>query len=119
MSLLTRRQSLKTFLSGLLQTAGTVVLASSVLPARAEQQETRKPTEDSGKNIEQRANQVAEAQAPQGEDENQDLCSFLNGGFTNGGFRKGGFVNGGFHNGGFVNGGFHNGGFVNGGFRKY
>jgi hypothetical protein len=118
MSMLNRRQSLKLFLGGLLQAGGTVVLASAVLPARGDQVEGRKTAEKSGKDLEKRANQVADAQPPNPDEEVQDLCAFLNGGFANGGFRKGGFVNGGFRNGGFTNGSFRNGGFANGGFRN-
>jgi hypothetical protein len=138
MSLLNRRQSFKLLLGGLLQTAGTVVLASSVLPGRAATGEDSKTTDDSAKNIEERANQVADANAPRPEGEGEEFASFINGAFRNAGggvggfrnaaggggaFRNGGFANGGgggaFKNGGFANGGggagFKNGGFANGG----
>jgi rSAM-associated Gly-rich repeat protein len=134
MSLLNRRQSLKVFLGGLLQTGGTVVVASYVLAASAAAGETRKSSEtpgtDSPQELEQRANRIAEALPSSSEDETQELCSFVNGfrkaGFANGsgggGFRNGAFANGsgggGFKNGTFANGGggggFKNGGFVNG-----
>jgi len=118
MSSLNRRESLKVFLDGLLQTAGTVVLASCVLPAQAGQSEARKPTEDSGKDLERRANQVAEAQAALPEGEGPQLAAFVNGGFVNGGGGGGGFRKGAFANGGFNNGGFRKAGWVNGGWRN-
>jgi hypothetical protein len=118
MSALNRRQSLKVFLTGLLGAGGTAVLASAVLPARGEQVEGRKPGEESGKDIEKRADKVADALPPTPEEDLQEPCAFLNGGFVNGGFRNGGFRNGGFANGSFRNGGFANGGFRNGGFRN-
>jgi hypothetical protein len=131
MSLMNRRQCFKTFLDGLLQTAGTVVVASSVLPAPVAAE-----PEASGKDLEQRANEVAERQCSPPEDGTEHPISFVNGRFINGGggggfrnagfrnagggvFRNAGFANGAFRNGGFVNGGFRNGGFVNGGFRNF
>ncbi len=146
MSQLDRRQSLKLFLGGLLSTAGTVVLASTVLPAKAAQSETpeagveaeNKTQQDSQKDLAQRADRVAEAQGARHNGEGQEPCSFANafansfknGGFANGGgggaFKNGGFANGGgggaFKNGGFANGGggggFRNGAFANGAFRN-
>jgi hypothetical protein len=129
MSLLNRRESLRILVGGLLGTAGTVVLASAVLPARAAQ------GEESAKDIEQRADRLAEAHAPPADDGNPQTVSFLNGGFRKGGFvngggggggggafRNGGFANGGgggaFKNGGFANGGGGGGGFANGGWRN-
>jgi hypothetical protein len=132
MSLLTRRESFKLFLGGLLGTAGTVVIASSTLANRVVREESPKAIEEAGKDLEQRANRVAGSRPPSPNGEDQ-LASFLNGAFRNvggggGEFRNGGFLNGGggggFRNGGFVNGGgggggFRNGGFVNGGWRNY
>ena len=133
MNQLDRRQSLKLFLS-LLQTAGTVVVASTVLPAVAasetqqtSDQVTKKAQEDAQKHLAQRADRIAEALKQRSEGEGTQQCAFLNsfnksfanGGFANGGFKNGGgFANGGFKNGGgFANGGFGNGGgFRNGGF---
>jgi hypothetical protein len=130
MSPMNRRQCLKSFLNGVLQSAGTAVLASAVLPARAAANESVQP----GKDLERRANELAEGQCSPTPDGAEYPISFVNGRFVNGGggggfrngafgnggggFRNVGFANGGFHNGGFVNGGFHNGGFVNGGFRN-
>jgi hypothetical protein len=131
MSLMNRRESFQTFFQGLLHTAGTVVLASSALPARAAGTEA----DPSGNDIERRANQVAEGQGGALAGETEYPVSFVNGRFINGGggggfrnagfhngggggFRNAGFANGGFGNGGFKNGAFHNGGFVNGGFRN-
>jgi len=130
MALLNRRQSLKLFLDGLLTTAGTVVLASTVLPPSAAQGETSSPGQEATNNLEERANQLADLPGAEGE----QFCAFVNGGFRNSGggggsFRNGAFTNGGgggggsFKNGGFVNGGgggggFHNGGWTNGGFPR-
>jgi hypothetical protein len=118
MGLLNRRAAFKDLLDGLLQTAGTVLLASAVLPARAAEGATGQDSEGSGKSLQQRADQVAAEQAPLNGDVPQP-CAFVNGAFTNSTFHNGGFANGGgFHNGSFSNGSFHNGGFTNGGFRN-
>jgi hypothetical protein len=128
MSLINRRKCLEVFLGGMLQATGTVVLASTVLPG-ASRSETPDRAEPATKDLEQRADRLAEALLPPPEGDGEEFCSFLNGAFRNtggggfrngaftngGGFRNGAFANGGFHNGGFVNGGFHNGGFANGG----
>src|SRR5262245_24032338 len=106
-----RRQALKRFLGGFVQTMGTVVLAQTCLPATAGAEETKGPADT---DLEERANQAARESSSGEEDLEQ--CSFANGGFRNGGgggFRKGGFANGG---GGFRKGGFANGG--GGGFRN-
>jgi hypothetical protein len=122
MSSLNRRQCFTAFLDGLLGAAGTVVLASATLPARAAAGAAG-PREEDAKDLEQRADQVAGAQTPPPGDEGQQFASFVNGGFANGGFRNGssggggGFRNGGFANGG-GGGGFRKGGWVNGGFRN-
>jgi hypothetical protein len=134
MDLLSRRQAFKVFLDSVLGTAGTVVLATAVMPARAAGAGVSGLGTEPANDLQQRANQLA-ARAG-----NQQSCSaasnefvngfrntFANGGFhnttstTSGGFHNGGFVNGGFHNGSTTSGGsssstFHNGGFVNGGF---
>lgn len=122
MSASTRREFLQRLLSGAAASAGTVILAQSVL---AETNES-KPVDQASP--EDRADQLTDALpsnalpiAPDG----QEFTAFVNrafrngGGFRNGGFRNGGFVNGGFRNGGFRNGGFVNGGFRNGGFRNW
>ncbi len=125
MSTLSRRQLLAGFLGGLVQAAGTVVLARSVLAAGQGQAQASDTPADPPASLQERADQLAAEQGNLPDDEGFEECSFLNGAFRNGGgFRNGGFVNGGFrngggfHNGGFANGGFHNGGFANGGFRK-
>jgi hypothetical protein len=111
MSLVNRRQSIQLFLNRLLQTTGTVVVASAVLPTQV-----AKAEDGVSQDLATRADQVAiEGAKDTGV---EDPCGFLNGGFANGGFRNGGFANGAFRKGGFVNGGFHNGGFGNGGFRN-
>jgi hypothetical protein len=114
MSLLNRRQSFKTLLDGFLQTAGTVILASTVLPARVEATASQGPVtpgRDSRRDLEERARQVGGQES--GSEDGGETFAFLNGGFANGGFRKGGFANGGFENGGFRKGGWVNGGWRN------
>jgi hypothetical protein len=138
MSQMDRRQSLKLLLGGLIQTAGTVVLAKTVLPAQAAASEVQQQAQ---KDLAQRADRIAEAQGACRDGTGQQPCafanafgnSFNNGGFNNGGgsggaFKNGGFANGGgaaagaFRNGGFANGGgggaFRNAGFANGAFRN-
>ena len=109
MSSITRRELLKRLLGCAAATAGTVVVAESVV---AKAQEPTETTDVTPKEPEERADQLAEKfPEPTGD---LEATSFVNRAFRNGG----GFVNGGFRNGGFVNGGFRNGGFVNGGFRN-
>ena len=130
MSQFTRRQLLAGLLGGLVRVAGPVVLARSVLPVGASQDETKSLQAEPQRSLEERADQVAEGREPLDEEEGYQSVSFINGGFRNGafrnggggGFRKGGFANGGgggFRNGGFGNGGggggFRKGGFANGG----
>jgi len=136
MSTSTRREALRAFLHGAIQAAGTVILVSTVVPAaKADIVETGTDSPQD------RADRLASADGEDITDNVENLCSFANGGFANGGgggFRKGGFANGGggFRNGGFANGGggggfrkggfanggggggFRNGGFANGGFRN-
>jgi hypothetical protein len=132
MGTLDRRQLLSGFLSGLVQAAGTVVLARSVLSAAQGQAHAAEASPESQASLQERADQVAATQGSLNEEEGLQPISFANGGFANGGgggFRKGGFANGGgggFRKGGFANGGFRNGGgggfrkggFANGGFRN-
>ncbi len=108
MDTLTRRQAFKTFVNGVLQAAGSVVLASTVLPARGAQPAPEQDSTD----LAQRADQLAENL--------ESSCSTAEPNtFVNGAFRNGAFANGGgFRNGGFANGSFRNGGFANGGFRN-
>jgi rSAM-associated Gly-rich repeat protein len=111
-----RRQFLKDLLGTLAQGAGTIVLASAAT-AHAQAQ----VTSDQNTDIQQRAEELAEAA---GASEEDLLVHFVNrafrngygGGFRNGGFRNGGW-GGGFRNGGFANG--YGGGFRNGGFRNW
>jgi hypothetical protein len=106
MSVLNRRQAFKALLGGLLQTAGTVVVATAVLPAQAK----TAVASTAGKDLEQRANQLADALGSSAAGDGEQTCSFLNGaGFRNGSFRNGGFANGGGGGGSFKNGGFANG----------
>jgi hypothetical protein len=104
MSLLDRREALKVLLGGLLQTAGTVVLASSVLPARAAQGKTPSPGGESAHDIARRADQVAEAQDALPGDEGPFFNLFVNGAFRKAGYSGYGYGGGGFRNGGFANG---------------
>jgi hypothetical protein len=126
MSLLSRRQAFKVFLNNVLQTAGSVVLATAVLPGRVAA--AASPGPEAAKDLRERADQLANARAagpggqPLGASADAELGGAFRNAFANGGFHNGGFTNGSFHNGGFANGagggGFHNGGFVNGGFRN-
>src|SRR5262245_13408522 len=114
MSTLNRRQLLAGLLGGLAQAAGTVVLARSVLAAElARDESTAKAF------LRERADQLAAEHGPVSEEEAEELCAFVNGGFRKGGFVNGGFRNAGFRKGGFVNGGFSNAGFRNAGFRNF
>jgi hypothetical protein len=101
MALLNRRQSLKLFLDSLLTSAGTVVLASTVLPPTAAQGETSSPGKELVNNLEERANQLASSQPDLPAAEDEQFCAFVNGGFRNSGGGGGGFRNGGWTNGGF------------------
>jgi rSAM-associated Gly-rich repeat protein len=115
-----RRQFLKDFLGNLAQGAGTIVLASAAT-AHAQAH----VTSDQNTDIQQRAEELAEAA---GTNEDDLLVNFVNRAFRNGGggggFRNGGFANGrggggAFRNGGFANGGGGGGAFRNGGFRNW
>jgi hypothetical protein len=110
MSGLTRRQLLQC-LAGCVTSAGTVVLARTVV-AGAE------PPTTAPAAPEERADRLAEElPAPEG----VEPTAFLNRAFRNGGgFRNGAFRNGGgFRNNAFRNGGFRNGAFRNGAFRNW
>jgi hypothetical protein len=131
MPALNRRESLKLLLGGLLQTAGTVVLAGVVLPARAGQDNSRSTGEDSVKDLQERADRLADAQGTMPGEEGCDPAEFVNGGFRNAAFRNtasggaaafrnaatGGGAAGAFRNAATGGGGaeFRNGGFANGG----
>src|SRR5262245_39309672 len=127
MSAMNRREALRSLLTGALQAAGTVVLASSALPAVAAQANEGPPAED---DLKERAERLAceEGAVPEGQEFAR--AAFRRGGFANGyggggGFRRGGFGNGGgwggggFRRGGFGNGGYGGGGFRRGGFRNW
>jgi hypothetical protein len=119
MNLLTRRQAFKAFVHGLVQTAGSVVVASCIVPTSGAQAATATPA--SPTDLQQRANQLSgdlEQQA-RGMLGGAFRNAFANGGFRNGGFRNAAFANGGFRNAGFANAGFRNGGFANAGFRNF
>jgi hypothetical protein len=106
MSGMTRRQLLQ-LLAGCVTSAGSVVLARSVLAG--EETATGTPA-----NPDERADRLAE-ELPASPEE-AEASPFLNGAFRNGG----GFRNGAFRNGGFANGGgFRNGAFRNGAFRNW
>ncbi len=111
-----RREAFKLFLGGLLQTAGTVVLASAVLPTTPAKGAEVPSGEESAKDLKQRADHLAGGESPSPEGEGTQFTSFVNGGFANGG--GGGFKKAAFANGGFNNGGFRKAGFVNGGWRN-
>jgi hypothetical protein len=98
---MSRRESLKALLQGLLGSAGTVVVAASVLPTAA--------GEEAAAELAQRADLLAGPAGP--------LAAMR--GWVNGGFRNAGFRNAAFRNGGFANGGFRNAGFRNGAFRNF
>ena len=116
MSTMNRRQVLGSLLTGALQSAGTIVLACSVLPTVLAQGSQEPSAED---DLQERADRLAseEDAVP----ENDTFVAFRRGGFANGGggggFRRGGFGNGGYGGGGFRRGGFGNGGY-GGGFRR-
>jgi hypothetical protein len=115
MSLMNRRAAFKVLLGGLLQTAGSVVLASTVLPARAAEGGTSNAGGGSAKDLAQRADQVAGAQSSVLSEEDPFLNLFANRAFANRGYGGGAFRNGGFANRGYGGGAFRNGGFANGG----
>ena len=116
MSTMNRRQVLRSLLTGALQSAGTVVLACSVLPTVLAQGSQEPPAED---DLQERADRLASEGDADPED--NTFVGFRRGGFANGGggggFRRGGFANGGGYGGGFRRGGFSNGGY-GGGFRR-
>jgi hypothetical protein len=111
MSTMNRRDLLRSLLTGTLQTAGTVVLACSALPAVATLVTQSPPAEG---DLQDRADRLAPegCAAPRGQ-EVAWAAGFRRGGFANGGggggFRRGGFANGG----GGGGGGFRRGGWVN------
>jgi hypothetical protein len=118
MSELNRRQLLRR-LAECVTSAGTILLASTVL-AKQKEVSTATPGDPA-----ERADRLADELPPLPED--VEPTSFLNRGFRNravgGGFANGGFrnrgVGGGFANGGFRNGGVGVGGFRNGAFRNW
>jgi hypothetical protein len=115
MSSMNRRKALHSLLAGALQAAGTVVLASSALPAVAAQANEGPPAEE---DLKERAERLASEEGAAPEELEPAPGRFRRGGFGNGGgFGGGGFRRGGFGNGGgFGGGGFRRGGFGNGGF---
>jgi hypothetical protein len=117
MNTVNRREYFKSLLDGLVKAAGTVIVASTVLPARAAHAAPASLSDGAARDLLQRADQLAREQAPGSEGDDEEFAKFVNGGFRNAAFRNAGgggdFRNGGFANGG--GGGFRNGGFANGG----
>lgn len=125
-----RRQFLKSLLGNLVQTAGTVVVASVAVSTVKGQGQPPEGAENSQENVQERADRLAASGNFSAEPAAPGANEFLNGAFRNtplGGFRNtpvGGFRNrplGAFRNtplGGFRNtplGSFGNGGWPNGG----
>jgi hypothetical protein len=126
----TRRCFLKRLVTTLVQTAGTVVVASATASAARAEENKSKQTEVSKEDVQKRADRLAATAPPPPAENAESAVSFLNGRFRNspwGGFRNlplGGFRNtplGAFRNtpfSGFRNtpfGTFGNGGWPNGG----
>ena len=100
MSAVNRREALRSLLTGALQTAGTVVLACTALPAAAARGDQGPPAEG---DLQERADRLAcGGEAPEGQEVAGGLSRYY------GGFRRGGFGNGGGGGGGFRRGGFRN-----------
>jgi hypothetical protein len=123
MSTMNRREVLRSLLTGALQTAGTVVLACSALPAVAAQEKQGAPAEG---DLQKRADRLASEEGAGPEGQPLPWGGFRRGGFANGGggggFRRGAYgggYGGGFRRGGFANGGYGGGGFRRGGFRNW
>ena len=108
MSTMNRREALRSLLTGALQTAGTVVLACSALPAVAAQGDQGPSVEG---DLQERADRLASEEGAPLEGQEVAWGGFRRGGFANGGggggFRRGGFANGG-GGGGFRRGGWGN-----------
>src|SRR5262245_40823456 len=103
MSHLSRRQLLASFLGGLAQAAGTVVLARAVLSETTAQGNEASTSAPSPASVEERADQLVTDLESTDE---EGLESFITAAFRRGGFaRGGGAVGGGFRRGGFANGG--------------
>ena len=109
MSTMNRREALRSLLTGALQTASTVVLACSALPAVAAQGNQGPSVEG---DLQERADRLASEEGARLEGREVAYGAFRRGGFANGGGGGGGFRRGGFANGG--GGGFRRGGFRNG-----
>jgi hypothetical protein len=144
-----RRQFLKSILSNLVQAAGTVVVASAAASIAKAQGTQSEEAETASKDVQERADRLAEAGNFQSQETLPATTEFLNGGFRNGplgafrnaplgsfrnspvlgGFRNsplGSFGNGAlgnFGNRGWPNGGwgsgFRNGGWPNVGWRNW
>ena len=110
MSTVNRRELLRSLLTGALQTAGTVVLACSALPAVAVLGNQWPSAEG---DLQERADRLASEAGAAPASEVLAMGGFRRGGFANGGGGGGGFRRGGFGNGG-GGGGFRRGGFANG-----
>ena len=109
MNAMNRREVLRSLLTGVLQTAGTVMLACSTLPAVAAQENQGLPAVG---DLQDRAERLASEEGAAPESRELAWGGFRRGGFANGGggggFRRGGFANGGYGGGGFRRGGFRN-----------
>ena len=109
MSTMNRREALRSLLTGALQTASTVVLACSALPAVAAQGNQGPSVEG---DLQERADRLASEEGARLEGREVAYGAFRRGGFANGGggggFRRGGFANGGGGGGGFRRGGWGN-----------
>jgi hypothetical protein len=112
MSAMNRREALRSLLTGALQTAGTVVLACSALPAAAAQANQGSPAEG---DLQARADRLASEEGGPPEGQVRAYGAFRRGAFANGGYGGGGFRRGGFANGGYGGGG----GFRRGGWGNY
>lgn len=142
-----RRQFLKGILGRLVQTAGTVVVASAAVSMARAQADQSEGAETPPEDVKERADRLAATGNLPAEDAEAGTSEFLNGAFRNhplgafrnaplgafrntplgafrnhpvGGFRNtplGAFANGGWPNGGW--GGFRNGGWPNGGWRNW
>jgi uncharacterized membrane protein len=109
MSTMNRRELLRSLLTGALQTAGTVVLACSTLPAALAQENQELPAEG---DLQERADRLGSEEGAAQEGQEIARGAFRRGGFANGGgggaFRRGGFANGGGGGGAFRRGGWAN-----------
>jgi hypothetical protein len=86
MSSLNRREALRAFLRGALQSAGTVVLATTVLPAVAQASVAAVAAETP----QVRADRLTTAAGQEAPQDGEEFCKFANGAFANSGFHNAG-----------------------------